>query len=60
MVDRRRVLSLVLKSSLEGLVAGQVRHDYLQRNLPAQTRLLGEVDDAHSPSAQNLLDPKTG
>jgi hypothetical protein len=38
-------------------VFGQFRCDDLDRNLPAQAKIFGKVDDAHPASADLCLEP---
>ena len=44
----------------ERLVLGQLRREQLERDLPLQPQVLGQVDDAHPAPAEQRLDPVAG
>ena len=60
MVDRRGQLRLAQEAVTERLVLGEARGQQLERNLPLEPQILGQVDDAHAAQAQQRLDPIAG
>ena len=60
MVDRRGQLRLTKEALAERLVLGEARSEQLERNLPLEPQILGQVDDAHAAPAQQRLDPIAG
>ena len=60
MVDRRGQLRLAQEAVAERLVLGEAGSQQLERNLPLEPQILGQVDDAHAAPAQQRLDPIAG
>ena len=60
MVDRRGQLRLVQEAVTERFVLGEAGGKQLQRDLPLEPQILGQVDDAHPAPAQQRLDPVAG
>ena len=60
MVDRRGQLRLAQEWASERLVLGEPPRQQLERDLPLEPQVLGQVDDAHAAPAQQRLDPVTG
>ena len=60
MVDRRSQLRLAQEAVAERLVLGEARSEQLERDLPLEPQILGQVDDAHAAQAQQRLDPVAG
>ena len=60
MVDRRGQLRLAQEAVTERLVLGEARSQQLERDLPLEPQILGQVDDAHAAQAQQRLDPIAG
>ena len=60
MVDRRGQLRLTQEAVTERFVLGEAGSEQLQRNVPLEPQILGQVDDAHAAEAQQRLDPVAG
>ena len=60
MVDRGGQLRLAEEAVAERLVLGEARGQQLERDLPLQPQVLGQVDDAHPAQAEQRLDPVAG
>ena len=60
MVDRRGQLRLAQEAVTKRFVSGQAGGQQLQRDLPLEPQILGQVDDAHAAEAQQRLDPIAG
>ena len=60
MVDRRGQLRLAQETLAEGPVLGQAGGEHLERHLPLQAQVLGQVDDAHAALAEQRFDPVSG
>ena len=60
MVDRRGQLRLAQEAVTERFVLGEAGSQQLERNLPLEPQILGQVDDAHAAPAQQRLDPVAG
>ena len=56
MRQRGRGLGLTLETRPAGRVVGELRADGFQRHLPAQSRVVGQVDDAHATLAEQATD----
>jgi hypothetical protein len=59
-VERGGEPRLADESLPEPLVLGQLRREDLERDLPLEPVVLGEVDDAHPPATEGAHDPVTG
>jgi hypothetical protein len=60
MIEARRQVRFVLDPAPEIGILGQLRRQQLERDLPTQPHLLGEVDDAHATPPQEGLDAVAG
>ena len=60
MVDRRGQLRLAQEAVTERFVLGEAGGKQLERDLPLEPQILGQVDDAHAAPAQQRLDPIAG
>ena len=60
MVDRRGQLRLVEEAVTERFVLGEAGSEQLERDLPLESQILGQVDDAHPAPAQQRFDPVAG
>ena len=58
-VDRRRQPRLRQEALPEDLVLGDLGSDQLQRHLPAEMGVLGEIHDAHAAAPEQGLDAVT-
>ena len=58
-VDRRRQPRLRQEALPEDLVLGDLGSDQLQRHLPAEVGVLGEIHDAHAAAPEQGLDAVT-
>ncbi len=52
MIERRRRAGLAMEALHRAVVAGEILRQELERDVPAETQVLGVVDDAHSPAAK--------
>ena len=59
-VDRRRELRLAEEAVAERPVLGEGGGQQLHRDLPLESEIFGQVDDAHAPRAQQRVDPVAG
>ena len=59
-VERGRDPRLAQEALAEALVLGELGGDHLEGDLAPEPRLLGAIDRAHSPSADEGLDPVAG
>jgi hypothetical protein len=60
MVEMRSQMGLLKESLSERLVyLDDLMNEQLERNLPRQAHLLGEIDDAHPATPEHGLDPET-
>jgi len=60
MVDRRGQLRLTQEAVAERFVLGEAGSEELQRDLPLQPQIFGQVDHAHAAPAEQRLDPVAG
>jgi hypothetical protein len=56
-VERGRELRLGQQPLAEALVLGEARREQLERHLPLQPPILGELDDPHAAATEHVLDP---
>ena len=56
MRQRRRCLGLTLETRSTHRVVGELRADGFQRDLTGQSRVVGQVDDAHATFAEQATD----
>jgi hypothetical protein len=59
-VDRRGDVRLSNESLPELLVPGELGREDLEGDLPAESHLLGDVDDAHAAAAEHRFDSEPG
>jgi DNA-binding CsgD family transcriptional regulator len=57
MVQRRRDPGLSDEPFAEVLVVGEMGREHLEGDVPPQANVLGEIDDARAPPADDRLDP---
>jgi hypothetical protein len=60
MIDRCGQLRLTQEAVSEGVVLGEPGSQQLERNLPLEPQILGQVHDAHAAEAEQRLDPVAG
>ena len=52
MIERRRRARLAMEALHRPVVAGEILRQELERDVPAESEVLGVVDDAHPPAAK--------
>ena len=60
MLDRGCGARFLAEPRSESLVLGELRPDHLQRDIPVEPDLSGQVDDSHPSVPEGALDPEAG